>query len=64
MKTVYGWLIEEEYEWSYTPYKIELFFSSKKKYEELVGRSIHVGSLVKVEVPDNFTDLDYVPDNY
>jgi hypothetical protein len=45
----------------------DLFFSSPAKFRELWGRDLDQdGSevLVKVDVPADFDDWDYVPENY
>ncbi len=43
----------------------DLFFSSPEKFKELLGRELEdTDTLVKVTVPNDFDDWDYIPDNY
>jgi hypothetical protein len=43
----------------------ELYFSSKEKFEELWGRPIDDReALIKVWVPEDFDDWDYIPNDY
>ena len=66
MKTVYGWVVD----WGTyrTPrVSIDLFFSSKEKFKELIGDTKVAADnrqLVPIKVPDDFDDLDCIPDNY
>ena len=62
MKTVYGWVVD----WGdkkYPRLSVDLFFSSKEKFNELLGYS-NEEQLVPVEVAEDFCDIDYIPDNY
>ena len=46
---------------------VDLFFSSKKKFKELIGDtkvSTNNRQLVPIKVHDDFTELDCIPDNY
>jgi hypothetical protein len=67
MKKAYLWV----WVWTFDkPYRInaDLVFSSREKYEELRGAPIlhldDADQLVEIQVPDEFDDWDYIPDNY
>ncbi len=43
----------------------DLFFSSKEKFEELLGRSLDSKDMLfPIMVPDDFDNWDFIPDNY
>ena len=68
MKTVYGWVVVYNEENDYPRAIVDLFFSSKEKFkeEEAEGTLIDYkkAQLVPIKVPDDFNDLDCIPDNY
>ena len=41
-----------------------LFFSSKEKFKELLPWDKGENQLVPVQVPEDFDNLDYIPENY
>lgn len=71
-KIVFGWVVN----WSEVTHDSEpkepnvtcdLFFSSREKFESLVGLKEEYARkeiLVPFVVPDGFDDMDYIPDNY
>lgn len=62
MKTVFAWVVN----WGYdcTPrVSIDLFFSSEETAYSLLG-SQEALQLVPIQVPEDFNDLDYIPENY
>ena len=63
MKTVYGWVVDWGKIMGRTSCKsIDLLFSSKEKFNELLGSNAE--ELIPIRVPDDFDDLDYIPDDY
>lgn len=70
VKTVYGWVAVWPVKlnaWGRVApnVTVDLFFSSREKFEELLGWSnMDKEILVPVEVPEEFEDLDYIPENY
>jgi hypothetical protein len=69
MKTALLWIVD----WSFCRERkggqgqvsADLFFSSKEKFRALYGASNPADEqLVKVNVPDDFDDWDYIPENY
>ncbi|MFA5142516.1 MAG: hypothetical protein WC471_06125 [Candidatus Woesearchaeota archaeon] len=66
MKTVYGWVVY----WPkpvFPSVSIDLFFTSKESFEKVCSQTsviAHKEVLVPIPVPDDFNDLDYIPDNY
>lgn len=71
-KIVFGWVVNwGEVTNSPNPKEpnvtCDLFFSSREKFESLVGLNEEYARkqiLVPIKVPDNFNDIDYIPDNY
>lgn len=43
---------------------VDLFFSSKEEFNERLNCSPDGEQLIEVQVPDDFDDWDYIPDNY
>lgn len=71
MKTVYLWIVDyglTQPEYYPKPYRLidaTLFFSSLEKFKEVYAASdASEQQLVPVQVPDDFDDLDHIPDNY
>jgi hypothetical protein len=66
MKIAHLWIVD----WSFAKkghrqVSADLFFSSPEKFRELYTASdADVQQLVQVQVPDDFDDWDYIPDNY
>jgi hypothetical protein len=69
MKTAWLWIVD----WSFArqtkggPGQVsaDLFFSSKEQFRALYGASNPADEqLVKINVPDDFDDWDYIPENY
>jgi hypothetical protein len=66
MKTAHLWIVD----WSFVrkgqgQVSADLFFSSPEKFRELYTASDAAEQqLVPVQVPDDFDDWDYIPDNY
>lgn len=61
-KWAYLWVVD----WNHTnppTASADLFFSSKEKFYELLPWYKNE-QLIKVHVPKDFNDWDYVPDNY
>lgn len=70
MKTVYLWIVDfglvqpEHYPAPYRNIDASLFFSSKERFKELLPWEKKEQQLVAVQVPEDFDDLDYIPENY
>ena len=62
MKTVYGWVAEWQ-DPRGLRLSVDLFFSSVEKFNE-VSHGMKDQQLVKIQVPDEFNQLDFIPDNY
>jgi hypothetical protein len=61
-KTAYAWLVN----WGpdCTPLvSVDLYFSSVDKFKELLTTK-STETLIKIIVPEDFEDWDYIPDNY
>lgn len=66
-KTVYLWIVDWSFCTSNQSSRItaDLFFSSIEKFRELyTGSDADQEQLVPVQVPEDFTWLDFIPDNY
>jgi hypothetical protein len=65
-KTAYMWVYSvHPYGIGYPGVCAELFFSSPEKFKELLGREPgEYEALVKVTVPKDFDDWDYIPEDY
>lgn len=69
MKTVYGWVVN----WGdirslgvrEPNVTVDLFFTNRGTFQKLLGKTQAKDEiLVPVRVPDDFRDLDFIPDNY
>lgn len=71
MKDAYLWVVN----WGKTSYSpttsavsADLFFSSKEVFQKLLGwrdkERMDKEQLVLIQVPDDFEDLDYIPNDY
>jgi hypothetical protein len=71
MKTVYGWVVFWP-KMCTTRVSVDLFFTSKESFKAewnntplaIPGSTADKEQLVPIQVPDDFDDLDYIPDNY
>lgn len=71
MKTAYLWIVDwgmvqpQYYPKPYRKVTADLFFSSVEKFNELwPWKDSEPQQLVAVQVPDDFDNWDYIPDNY
>ena len=66
-KVVYGWVVIWNQLTGKPQVSVDLFFSSREKFEGLLmwsQESMDKEVLVPVVVPDDFDDLDYIPRDY
>jgi hypothetical protein len=69
-KPAYLWVFARHpYTIHYPGVQGDLFFSSPEKFRELLGRDLQPAAvdeevLVKVTVPLDFDNWDYIPENY
>lgn len=66
MKKAYLWIVVWEHRAGCNQYvTADLFFSSREAFCKLwLSSSAESEQLVEVDVPDDFNDWDYIPENY
>lgn len=67
-KIAYAWVVnwaDVGYEIKEPRVTVDYFFSSREKFEEVVGKTVASHeTLVPIRVPLDFDDWDYCSDNY
>ena len=64
MITLYGWLVPTINTGDNDLMHIELYFSSRKRFNELWSGSTGNEILIPCRLPDHEIKYDFIPDNY